>query len=95
VPKPRPKAVINEGQVPQDLLKRARTALRHALPIAAAAPLYITAQTDPRLVRKSNSVQELVFSVQNHQPTTDGHVIAQTAHVTVNQRAVVKLAVTR
>ena len=95
VPKPRPKAVIDEAQVPQDLLKRARTALRRALPIAAAAPLYITAQPEPRFTRKSNSAQELVFSVQNHQPTTDGHEIAQTAHVTVNQRAVVKLAVTR
>jgi len=95
VPKPRPKAVIDEAQVPQDLLKRARTALRRALPIAAAAPLYITAQPEPRFIRKSNNAQELVFSAQNHQPTIDGHEIAQTAHVTVNQRAVVKLAVTR
>ena len=97
VPKPRPKAVIDEAQVPQDLLNRARTALRRALPSAAAAPLYITSQPEPRLARKSNSnsAQELVFSAQNHQPTADGHEIAQTAHVTVNQRAVVKLAVTR
>ncbi|MEP7191012.1 MAG: C25 family cysteine peptidase, partial [Roseiflexaceae bacterium] len=86
VPKPRPKAVIDESQVPQDLLNRARTALRRALPSAAAAPLYITAQPEPRLARKSasNDPQELVFSAQNHQPTTDGHEIVQTAHVTVN-----------
>jgi hypothetical protein len=95
VPKPRPKSVINESQVPQDLLNRARTALRRALPSAAAAPLYITSQPEPRLARKSASSQELVFSAQNHQPTADGHEIAQTAHVTVNQRAVVKLAITR
>ncbi len=97
VPKPRPKSVIDEAQVPQDLLNRARTALRRALPSAAATPLYITSQPEPRLARKStsNSGQELVFSAQNHQPTTDGHEIVQTAHVTVNQRAVVKLAVTR
>jgi tetratricopeptide (TPR) repeat protein len=99
VPKPRPKSVIDEAQVPQDLLNRARTALRRALPSAAATPLYITSQPEPRLARKSNGPatngQELVFSAQNHQHTIDGHQIAQTAHVTVNQRAVVKLAVSR
>jgi tetratricopeptide (TPR) repeat protein len=95
VPKPRPKSVIDEAQVPQDLLNRARTALRRALPSAAGAPLYITSQPEPRLARKSAGTQELVFSAQNHQPTADGHEIAQTAHVTVNGRAVVKLAITR
>jgi hypothetical protein len=97
LPKPRPKSVIDEAQVPPDLLNRARAALRRALPSAAAAPLYITSQPEPRLARKSAGAgeQELVFSAQNHQPTADGHEIAQTAHITVNGRAVVKLAITR
>jgi Tfp pilus assembly protein PilF len=95
VPKPRPKAVLDEAQVPRDLLKRARAALQWALPGTPTAPLYITAQPDLRLIRKSDNQQELIFSAQDRQRTTDGHEIAQTAHVTINQRAVIKIALTR
>jgi tetratricopeptide (TPR) repeat protein len=94
VAKPRPKLVLEEAQVPRDLLKRARLALRQALPGAISAPLHIIAQPNMRSTRKSDSGQELMFSAQDQQLTIDGHQIAQTAHVTVSGQAVVKVAVT-
>jgi hypothetical protein len=94
VPKPRPKSVLDETQVPRDLLKRARAALSQALSGAIPGSLYITAQPNLRLARKSDGEQEFVFSAQDQQLTSDGHQIAQTAHVTVSGRAIVKVALT-
>ena len=94
VAKPRPKIVVEEAQVPRDLLKRARLAIRQALPGAVAAPLHIIAQPNTRFARKGDAEQELIFSAQDQQLTSDGHQIAQTAHVTVSGQAVVKVALT-
>jgi tetratricopeptide (TPR) repeat protein len=95
VPKPRPKAVLLEEQVSRDLVQRARAALRRILPGATTAPLRITVQPNPRQLRKGEAEQELTFSAQASHPTADGYHIAQTAHVTLNGRAVVKVALTR
>jgi hypothetical protein len=94
VPKPRPKALLDETQVPRELLKRARAALCQVLPGAFAASLYIIAQPNLRPARKSDGEQEFTFSARERQLTSDGHQIAQTAHVTVSGRAVVKVALT-
>ena len=95
VPKPRPKVALLEEQVSRDLVQRARAALKRILPGAAAQPLRIIAQPNPRRSRKGEAEQELVFSAQASHPTADGYRIAQTAHVTLSGRAVVKVALTR
>ena len=95
VPKPRPKAVLLEEQVPHELVRRARDALKRLLPGATTAPLVIMAQPNPRRLRKGEAEHELVFSAQESRPTADGHVVAQTAHVTIKGRAVVKAVLTR
>jgi hypothetical protein len=94
VPKPRPKAVLDERQVPRELLKRARAALSQALPGARDSALYITAQPNTRLARKGEGDQEFTFSAHDQQTTSDGHTVAQTAHVTVSRQAIVKVALT-
>ncbi|HET9223877.1 MAG TPA: hypothetical protein VFO07_15300, partial [Roseiflexaceae bacterium] len=95
VPKPRPKSVLSEDQVAGDIVQRARAALKRVLPGAMTSPLRITAQPNPRRLRKGDTEQALIFSAEATQPTVDGHQIAQTAHVTVNGRVVVKVALTR
>jgi tetratricopeptide (TPR) repeat protein len=95
VPKPRPKIALLEEQISRDLVQRARAALKRILPGAAAQPLRITAQPNPRRIRKGEAEQELVFSAQASHPTADGYRIAQTAHITFSGRAVVKVALTR
>jgi hypothetical protein len=95
VPKPRPKSILSEEQVAGDIVQRARAALKRVLPGALTTPLRITAQPNPRRLLKGDTGQALIFSAQATQPTVDGHQIAQTAHVTVNGRVVVKVVLTR
>jgi hypothetical protein len=95
VPKPRPKAVLSEGDLPRDLVRRAREALRRVLPGAPSAPLLITAQHNPRRQRKGDPEQNLVFSAQESRPTADGYLVTQAAHVTFSGQAVVKMVHTR
>jgi tetratricopeptide (TPR) repeat protein len=95
LPKPRPKSMLSEDQVASDIVQRARAALKRVLPGATAARLQITAQPNPRRLQKGDTEQALIFSAQASQPTADGHQIAQTAHVTLNGRVVVKVALTR
>jgi Tetratricopeptide repeat len=95
VPKPRPKSVLSEDQVASDIVQRARAVLKRILPGITTAPLHIMAQPNPRRLQKGDTEQALIFSAQATQPTVDGHQIAQTAHVTVNGRVVVKVALTR
>ncbi|HJZ50336.1 MAG TPA: tetratricopeptide repeat protein [Roseiflexaceae bacterium] len=94
VPKPRPKAVLNEHQVPRDLLKHVRAVLSQVLPGARTSSLYIVTQPTMRLARKNDSEQDFVFSAHDQQITSDGHTVAQTAHVTVSRQAIVKVALT-
>jgi hypothetical protein len=94
VPKPRAKLVLDEAQVPRDLLRTARSVLQRWLPNAAGEPLYVVAQPSTRPARKGEDTPELVFSAHELRATTDGQHIAQTAHVTLSARAVVKVALT-
>ncbi|HMO56807.1 MAG TPA: tetratricopeptide repeat protein [Roseiflexaceae bacterium] len=95
MPKPRPKAVIAERDLPRDLVQQVRHALQRLLPGGRAAPLYITSQTSPRRQRKGDPEYEFVFSARESRSTDDGFVIAQTAHLTVRDAKVVKVAMTR
>ncbi|MEN9934996.1 MAG: hypothetical protein RLZZ387_1575 [Chloroflexota bacterium] len=95
VPKPRPKAVLTESDVPLDLVRLAREALRRVMPGAGVAPLLITAQQNPRRQRKGDPEQNLVFSARENHATADGYYVTQAAHVTLNGKAVVKMVHTR
>ncbi|HWQ14485.1 MAG TPA: tetratricopeptide repeat protein, partial [Roseiflexaceae bacterium] len=95
VPRPRPKVVLAERDIPGELVRRAREALRRALPGGGAAPLLITAQPNPRRQRKGEAEQDLVFSARETRPTADGYYVTQAAHVTLSGRAVVKMVQTR
>jgi hypothetical protein len=95
VPKPRPKSVLSEDQVANDIVQRARAVLKRVLPGATASPLRITTEPNPRRLPKGDTEQALIFSAQATQPTADGHRIAQAAHITVKGHKVVKVALTR
>lgn len=95
MPKPRPKAVLDETEAPRDALQRAREVLKRMLPGGAALPLRITAQLNPRRQRKSDPERDLTFSARESRLTDDGHYVAQSAHVTISGHAVVKVAMTR
>ncbi|NWG22072.1 MAG: tetratricopeptide repeat protein [Chloroflexi bacterium] len=95
MPKPRPKAVLDETEAPREALRRARDILRRVLPGAAALPLRITAQINPRRQRKSDPERDLTFSARESRPTADGHYLAHAAHITISGEAVVKVAMTR
>lgn len=94
-PKPRAKAVLAEGDLPRELVRRARTALGHMLPGARGAPLLITAQQNPRRQRKSDPDTNLVFSARSSRATADGYYVNQAAHVTFSGAAVVKMVHTQ
>lgn len=94
VPKPRPKAVLTERDVPQELVRRAREVLRRMLP-GGGRGLLITAQPNPRRQRKGDPEQMLTFSTSESRPTDDGYYLTQSAHVTLSGRAVVKAVHTR
>jgi hypothetical protein len=95
MPKPRPKAVVAERDLPRDLVQQVRSALKRLLPGAQTATLYITKQPNPRRQRKGEEEQELVFSARESRQTDDGYAIAQTAYLTVRGQTVVKVALTR
>ena len=81
--------------MPGALVARARAVLKRVLPGAAAAPLRIAAQPEQRLARKGHAAQDLVFSASEARATSDGHQVAQTAHITLRGEVVVKVALTR
>ncbi len=93
--RPMLKTVLTEAQVRRDIVGRARAILKRILPGAAAASLYITAQPNPRRVRKGNSEPAVVFSARESRSTADGYSVGQTAHITLSEGAVVKVVLTR
>ena len=94
-PAHRPLVTLEEARVPGALVGRARAVLKRVLPGAAAAPLRIAAQPEQRLARKGHAAQDLVFSASEARATSDGHQVAQTAHITLRGEVVVKVALTR
>lgn len=95
VPKPQPRIVLSEAQAPRAIMQRARAVLKRILPNAPRAPLAITLQVGPRLLSKGELAQEVVVSARSHIQTDDGYQLAQTALVTLNEHAVLKVALTR
>jgi tetratricopeptide (TPR) repeat protein len=95
MPKPRPKAVLSERDVPLELVRRAREALRRMLPGGSGSSLLITAQPNPRRQRKGDPEQTLTFSTSESRATEDGYYLTQAAHVTLSGRTVVKAVQTR
>lgn len=95
VPKPRPKAVLAERDLPRELVQRARAALGRIAPGIAHGPLLITAQPNPRRQRKGDPEQSLVFSAREQRNAEDGAHLPLAAHVTLSGKSIVKLVVTR
>ncbi len=93
--RPRSVAPIDERQVPRDVLRNVRAALRKVLPGLEQARLAVTARSDRGLALKGDNPPDLVFSAHEQVQTDDGDTITQTAQITVSHDAIIKVALTR
>lgn len=95
VPKVLRHMILQESDIPADMLRQAKTTLQKYIDPNSNAQLSIVATTNPRYQSKGIAVPDVRFSMKSMIQTSDGLWLPRNAHVTINNESLTKMVLSR
>lgn len=94
VPKVLRHMILQESDIPADMLRQAKTTLQKYID-PTSAQLSIVATTNPRFQAKGITVPDVRFSMKSMVQTSDGLWLPRNAHVTMSNQTLTKMVLSR
>jgi hypothetical protein len=95
VPKVLRHMILQESDIPADMLRQAKATLQKYIDPTSNAQLSIVATTNPRYQAKGITVPDVRFSMKSMVQTSDGLWLPRNAHVTMSNQALTKMVLSR
>jgi hypothetical protein len=86
--------ILQESDIPADMLRQAKTTLQKYID-PTSAQLSIVATTNPRFQAKGITVPDVRFSMKSMVQTSDGLWLPRNAHVTMSNQTLTKMVLSR
>lgn len=95
VPKVLRHMILQESDIPADMLRQAKATLQKYIDPTSSAQLSIVATTNPRYQAKGITVPDVRFSMKSMVQTSDGLWLPRNAHVTMSNQSLTKMVLSR
>ncbi len=95
VPKVLRHMILQESDIPADMLRQAKATLQKYIDPTSGAQLSIVATTNPRYQAKGITVPDVRFSMKSMVQTSDGLWLPRNAHVTMSNQELTKMVLSR
>lgn len=95
VPKVLRHMLLQESDIPADMLRQAKSSLQKYIDPTSSAQLSIVATTNPRYQSKGITTPDVRFSMKSMVQTSDGLWLPRNAHITISNQSTTKMVLSR